>query len=580
MSSRKFSTHGSRGVRGLRGRARRVPVDGRTAGRDLLPDDGASSARTTPVCAASADVLAERIAGAELVVIAGRGAQPAGGSAARRGSTPCQRHLAACRSVDDADRPRPLGPTHRGRQRISTVRRSYVDDVAVDARRDVGGVRPVDVGARRARSRSTSPPRAPAPGVVGVFTAADLDLPPQRAMAGDGALDRPLLARDRVRFVGEPVAVVVADDTCPGGRRRRARRRRAPTARRWSTDAVAATRARCAAAVPRVRANETTGRHAAPTRGAGWADAEVVVRARFVNHRIAPVPMEPNGCVVVPDGADPTRVVGVGEHAVGVRRATRDRGRARSRRGAGRRCGRPAVGGGFGAKGGVYVEQLVVAALAQRLGRADRVGRDPAREPAQHDARSRSGARRRDRCARATARSSGSRVRGVADVGAYPIRGAFIPMVTRFMASGTYRIPEIEFDARIALTNTTPTGPVPRRGPARSRRARSNARSTCSRACSTSTRSTCGAATSSRPTRSRTAHRRARCTTPATTTARSTRRCTSATTTTGGREQVARRDRGRSPATRHRHRLLRRGERPRRRVRLGPHRAPTAPRPS
>src|SRR6185295_13592310 len=28
-----------------------------------------------------------------------------------------------------------------------------------------------------------------------------------------------------------------------------------------------------------------------------------------------------------------------------------------------------------------------------------------------------------------------------------------------FMASGTYRIPAIEFDARIALTNTTPTGP-------------------------------------------------------------------------------------------------------------------------
>ena len=53
----------------------------------------------------------------------------------------------------------------------------------------------------------------------------------------------------------------------------------------------------------------------------------------------------------------------------------------------------------------------------------------------------------------------GLRVVGVADVGAYPIRGAFVPMVTRFMASGTYRIPAIEFHALIALTNTTPTGP-------------------------------------------------------------------------------------------------------------------------
>src|SRR5262245_44527880 len=48
----------------------------------------------------------------------------------------------------------------------------------------------VDVDAARA-----------APGVVAVFTATDLDLPPQRAGGGDGLLDRPLLARERVRFV-------------------------------------------------------------------------------------------------------------------------------------------------------------------------------------------------------------------------------------------------------------------------------------------------------------------------------------------------------------------------------------------
>jgi CO/xanthine dehydrogenase Mo-binding subunit len=47
------------------------------------------------------------------------------------------------------------------------------------------------------------------PDVVAVFTAADLDLPPQGADTSDG-LARPLLATDRVRFVGEPVAVVLA----------------------------------------------------------------------------------------------------------------------------------------------------------------------------------------------------------------------------------------------------------------------------------------------------------------------------------------------------------------------------------
>ena len=47
-------------------------------------------------------------------------------------------------------------------------------------------------------------------GVVAVLTAADLDLPAQGAERL-GALARPLLAVDRVRFVGEPVAVVVAE---------------------------------------------------------------------------------------------------------------------------------------------------------------------------------------------------------------------------------------------------------------------------------------------------------------------------------------------------------------------------------
>ena len=48
-------------------------------------------------------------------------------------------------------------------------------------------------------------------GVHSVWTAADLDLPGQRAFSGDEALGRPLLAVDRVRFVGEAVAVVVAE---------------------------------------------------------------------------------------------------------------------------------------------------------------------------------------------------------------------------------------------------------------------------------------------------------------------------------------------------------------------------------
>src|SRR5439155_9985371 len=54
---------------------------------------------------------------------------------------------------------------------------------------------------------------------------------------------------------------------------------------------------------------------------------------------------------------------------------------------------------------------------------------------------------------------TGLRVRGWADVGAYAIRGMFIPLVTRMMSSGVYAIPKIDFSVVPVVTNTTPTGP-------------------------------------------------------------------------------------------------------------------------
>jgi len=43
------------------------------------------------------------------------------------------------------------------------------------------------------------------------------------------------------------------------------------------------------------------------------------------------------------------------------------------------------------------------------------------------------------------------------DCGAYPSLGAFLPMMTRMMASGTYTIPKVEFGAMSLVTNTCPT---------------------------------------------------------------------------------------------------------------------------
>src|SRR5262249_61017561 len=48
------------------------------------------------------------------------------------------------------------------------------------------------------------------------------------------------------------------------------------------------------------------------------------------------------------------------------------------------------------------------------------------------------------------------RAKIVADGGAYPVTGAFLPFLTRSMGQGVYDIPKVEISARSAVTNTTP----------------------------------------------------------------------------------------------------------------------------
>ena len=73
------------------------------------------------------------------------------------------------------------------------------------------------------------------PGVIGVYTAADLGLEDEPAPFNP-TVTRGLLAIDKVRFVGEPIAVIVTEDAPPG--RGRGRGRSSSTtrcSRRWST---------------------------------------------------------------------------------------------------------------------------------------------------------------------------------------------------------------------------------------------------------------------------------------------------------------------------------------------------------
>ncbi len=117
----------------------------------------------------------------------------------------------------------------------------------------------------------------------------------------------------------------------------------------------------------------------------------------------------------------------------------------------------PEVGGGFGAKIMVYPEELVVAAVAVKLGRPIKwlEGRSENLAATYHG-----------RCqidyVRVGATEDGVikalDLRLLADIGAYANDdGLFIPTLTTLMASGCYAIPQISTRIEYIYTNTTPT---------------------------------------------------------------------------------------------------------------------------
>jgi len=294
---------------------------------------------------------------------------------------------------------------------------------------------------------------AAAPGVHSVWTVDDLDLPPQRAFTGAEELARPLLARDRVRFVGEAIAVVLADTAAHA-----LDAAELVVADLEPLDVLLDPASAAAPGAPMLFPDHGTnvmGTLPSEPDDDFFADADVVVHVRVAHQRVAPVTMEANGCVVVPhdDGsltvwASTQSVFGVQGEVARILELDAEHVRVRA----------PWVGGGFGAKGGVYPEQVVIAGLAQRVGRAVRwtesrsenlVGMTHARGQV-HDV---------ELGATDDGAFTGLRVRGWADVGAYAIRGMFIPMVTRMMSSGVYAIPKIDFGVAPVVTNTTPTGP-------------------------------------------------------------------------------------------------------------------------
>jgi aerobic carbon-monoxide dehydrogenase large subunit len=344
-----------------------------------------------------------------------------------------------------------LGHPVRRREdpRLVTGAGRYVDNV-----RDEGGASAAFVRSTVAHARVLSIDSAEAaamPGVIGVFTDDSLGLAPRKGQPGlPDHFDRPVLARDVVRFVGEPVAVVVAES------------------RGQAADAAHAVLVEyepLPAVVDPVAAGDAAGVLLFPEAGTNvcyqveagqhdedvLASADVVVRARFVNQRLAPVPMEPNAVLAAPDPDSgglvvwascqgPFAVQGAIAGALGIERSTV-------------RVIASDVGGGFGPKMMPYPEQLVVAALARRLERPVRWV-ETRSENLMTMAQGRGQVQDLALGARRDGTLVGLHVRVVADVGAYPALAAWLPTFTGMMLSGVYRIPKIDYRATSVVTNT------------------------------------------------------------------------------------------------------------------------------
>ncbi|HKW71328.1 MAG TPA: xanthine dehydrogenase family protein molybdopterin-binding subunit [Candidatus Dormibacteraeota bacterium] len=291
-----------------------------------------------------------------------------------------------------------------------------------------------------------------APGVVAVLTADDLNLPARVGFEMVAAVfARPPLARGRVRFVGEPIAIVIADtseEAADAAQLVEVELEPLPPV----VDPEASVRGDRGLLFPEHGSNIAS--HFATSAEADvLIGADVTVRARFVNQRLAPVPMETEAILASPEAGRLT-VYATSQTPFGLRSAIA------SALNIGARDVRvvvPDMGGGFGAKAGARAELVVVAAAAHRLGRPVKwietrsenlVGMTHGRGQVQEI----------ELGARRDGHLVGLKARVVADLGAYPGIAMILPFLTGQMSSGVYEIPAIDYEAHCVVTNTTPLG--------------------------------------------------------------------------------------------------------------------------
>jgi carbon-monoxide dehydrogenase large subunit len=362
-------------------------------------------------------------------------------------------------SVADQTNDKWVGQALRRKEdpRMITGRGRYVDDMVVPGMLYMAVVRSpeahakiVSIDAEAARSY---------PGVHGVFTGEDLDIASGLPMAWvppGVEIKTPEhwpLAKGEVKYVGQGVAIVLGDD-----------KYRVIDA----AEQVFVEYDPLPVVVDPEKAINDTETLVHPDLGtnqvhewsigggdmeAAWAESDVVLERRIVNHRTAGTPIEPRVCIAdYRSGQLTLHLTSQNPHLIRLFMAGElEMGEDRIRVVA------PDVGGGFGVKITHYPEEILAAWASRKIGR-------PIKWTETRSEHMSSSIHGRDQIdfvkigAKRDGTIVGLECTAIADFGAYfTLLTPFIPSFTGFVISGCYKIPNLKFTAKGVFTNKMAT---------------------------------------------------------------------------------------------------------------------------
>ena len=304
------------------------------------------------------------------------------------------------------------------------------------------------------------------PGVIAVLTSEDMvnlkPFPAAAPMKGRGGADqlvprRMALAQERVRYVGDPVALVVAQTAAQAQDAAEA-----VSVEYRELPAVIDARAALAPGAPQLHENiqgnlvlDFAGGDEAATKAA-FERAARVVKLTSYHTRVVGNPMEPRAATGVYDAASETYLL----YAT-TQGATAMRGQMATVLGVPPekvRVVAEEVGGGFGVRFNIYPEYAALLVAAKQLGRPVKwVGTRS--EVFLADEQARDIVHTGEMALDASGRILGMRFDFVSNLGAYlAFTGSFVNTVNLVnVASGVYDVQAVHVQAKLVVTNTVPT---------------------------------------------------------------------------------------------------------------------------